>query len=137
MTDHECREVLWCSQRVLRPSDHLNQLLRRRGNDGREGVGGQAGDALELIERPEDRRHLGKIEVVHAHVDVELCDPLQQCLLLLQLDEEGLQDPLTDPLAALQVEGAGDEVAEVVVPYLRVCLLCLQRWGQETLLVTL
>ena len=103
MTDHKGREVLGSAQRVLRLLHNVHQLLGWRGHEGREGIGGRARNVLYPIQRPQDGCHLGQLEVVDVHVDMELRDPLQRCLLLVQLHEEGAQDALADALAAVQV----------------------------------
>ena len=110
---------------MLRLLYDVHQLLGGRRHEGGERVGGRTRHVLYPIQWPQDGGHLGELQMVDVHVDVELRNHLERRLLLLQLREKGPKDALADALAALQMEGAGDEVTEIVVPDDRVFLLCL------------
>lgn len=88
---------------------------------------------LDTIEGSQNGRHFGKFEVIHVHINMQLHNPFKNGFLLVELHKEGSQDPLGDALTAAQMQRAGNEITEVIVPYLGMCFFGFQREDEEAL----
>ena len=81
---------------------------------------------LNAVKRAQNGCQFCKFEVIHVHVDVKLYNSVKNGLLVVELNKECSQDSLADPLSGVQMQCVGYEIAEVIVPELRVFLFSFQ-----------